>query len=179
MTPSLDQYPWYGVATGPELQQGDIWEDCPVFDPESVSLDDPQERSYFTWEEKSVIVLTQSCDLVPGRNKTRHALLCALWRLSDFTAPDPLANPKDLEDTRRGNRPGFHMLGTCRQGEFDEGVRLVDFRRTWSLPIEYLRLKAQNRSHLRLLPPYREHLSQSFARYFMRVGLPSDIPPFR
>ena len=28
----------------------------------------------------------------------------------------------------------------------------------------------------RLLPPYREHLSQSFARYFMRVGLPTDIP---
>jgi hypothetical protein len=30
--------------------------------------------------------------------------------------------------------------------------------------------------HKRLLPPYREHLSQSFARYFMRVGLPVDIP---
>jgi hypothetical protein len=29
---------------------------------------------------------------------------------------------------------------------------------------------------LRLLPPYREHLSQAFARYFMRVGLPQDIP---
>jgi hypothetical protein len=24
---------------------------------------------------------------------------------------------------------------------------------------------------LRLLPPYREHLSQAFARFFMRVGL--------
>jgi hypothetical protein len=29
-----------------------------------------------------------------------------------------------------------------------------------------------------LLPPYREHLSQAFARFFMRVGLPVDIPPF-
>jgi hypothetical protein len=28
------------------------------------------------------------------------------------------------------------------------------------------------------MPPYREHLSQAFARYFMRVGLPSDIPSF-
>jgi len=28
---------------------------------------------------------------------------------------------------------------------------------------------------IRLLPPYREHLSQSFARYFMKVGLPQDI----
>jgi len=32
--------------------------------------------------------------------------------------------------------------------------------------------------HLRLLSPYREHLSQAFARFFMRVGLPVDIPPF-
>ena len=31
---------------------------------------------------------------------------------------------------------------------------------------------------LRLLPPYREHLSQSFARFFMRVGLPIDTPSF-
>jgi len=26
--------------------------------------------------------------------------------------------------------------------------------------------------------PYLEHLSQNFARYFMRVGLPSDLPDF-
>jgi len=31
----------------------------------------------------------------------------------------------------------------------------------------------------RRLPPYREHLSQAFARYFMRVGLPQDITPFK
>ncbi len=30
----------------------------------------------------------------------------------------------------------------------------------------------------RLLPPYREHLAQAFARFFMRVGLPVDIPAF-
>lgn len=32
---------------------------------------------------------------------------------------------------------------------------------------------------LRLLPPYREHLAQAFARSFMRVGLPIDIPVFK
>lgn len=30
---------------------------------------------------------------------------------------------------------------------------------------------------LRLHPPYREHLSQAFARFFLRVGLAGDIPP--
>jgi hypothetical protein len=26
-------------------------------------------------------------------------------------------------------------------------------------------------------PPYREHLSQAFARFFMRVGLPQPVDP--
>ncbi len=30
-----------------------------------------------------------------------------------------------------------------------------------------------------LCPPYREHLSQSFAKFFMRVGLPTDVPHFK
>jgi hypothetical protein len=41
-----------------------------------------------------------------------------------------------------------------------------------------VRSRAKAAKRLRLLPPYREHLSQSFARFFMRVGLPIDIPPF-
>lgn len=179
MNPSLDQYQWYGIASGLDLHQGDILEGCPVFDPESTNLDDQSARGVFTWEERSVIILTQSCDLVPGREKTRHALLCALWRLADFPANHHLASAKGLEEARRGNIPGFHMLGPCQQRGFSEGIRLVDFRRTWSLPVDYLRQKSQSKLHLRLLPPYREHLSQGFARYFMRVGLPTDIPAFR
>jgi len=31
---------------------------------------------------------------------------------------------------------------------------------------------------LRMLSPYREHLAQGFARYFMRVGLPHDAKAF-
>lgn len=55
-----------------------------------------------------------------------------------------------------------------------------DFRRGYSLPLAFLRKRALLDSRrLRLLPPYREHLSQAFARFFMRVGLPVDIPPFK
>jgi hypothetical protein len=36
-------------------------------------------------------------------------------------------------------------------------------------------LKARNQVRPQLLPPYREHLSQSFARFFMRVGLPIPV----
>ncbi len=30
-------------------------------------------------------------------------------------------------------------------------------------------------ARVRLLSPYKEHLSQAFARYFMRVGLPRPL----
>ncbi len=59
-------------------------------------------------------------------------------------------------------------------------LRIVNFRRVYSLPLTFVRQVAARRGRrLRLLRPYREHLSQAFARYFMRVGLPQDIPPFR
>jgi hypothetical protein len=46
------------------------------------------------------------------------------------------------------------------------------------LPLKCFQYRAE-KLHLRLLPPYRKHLSQSFARFIMRVGLPIDIPSFR
>ena len=59
-------------------------------------------------------------------------------------------------------------------------LRVVDFRRVYSLPLTFVcQVAARTGQRLRLLPPYREHLSQAFARDFMRVGLPQDIPPFR
>jgi len=52
----------------------------------------------------------------------------------------------------------------------------VDFHRIYTVPKAYLKqIALNNKFRIRLLPPYREHLSQAFARYFMRVGLPVDI----
>lgn len=84
-----------------------------------------------------------------------------------------------MEDARRGNLPGFHVLAACDLSGLQREVRVVDFRRVYSLPVAFVRKKAfDDGPRLRLLPPYREHLSQSFARFFMRVGLPTDVPPF-
>ncbi|MCS6860043.1 MAG: hypothetical protein NZT92_06970 [Abditibacteriales bacterium] len=59
-------------------------------------------------------------------------------------------------------------------------IRVVDFRRVYTLPKAFVRnFAAAQGKRLRPLPPYREHLAQAFARFFMRVGLPVDIPPFR
>ena len=108
-----------------------------------------------------------------------EVLLCSVWNRSELTTGH-LSKPKGLEDARRGNLPGFHVLAECDLAGLAREVRVVDFRRVYSLPLAFLRKRALLDAHrLRLLPPYREHLSQAFSRFFMRVGLPVDIPPFQ
>ena len=56
---------------------------------------------------------------------------------------------------------------------------LVDFHHLFSLPkTSATRVALEAGQRLRLLPPYREHLAQAFARYIMRVGLPSTLTAF-
>lgn len=72
------------------------------------------------------------------------------------------------------------MLNQCSvTGFVSNEVGIVSFRQVFSVPMDYLRAHAKKRPRLRLLPPYREQLAQAFARYFMRVGLPVDISPFK
>jgi hypothetical protein len=128
---------------------------------------------------RRLIVLSQTCDLVKGREKLTEVLWCSVWSRSELTTGH-LATPRGMEDARRGNLPGFHVLAECSLAGLQREVRVVDFRRVYSLPVAFLRKKTLlDGRRLRLLPPYREHLSQAFARFFMRVGLPVDIPPFK
>ncbi len=54
--------------------------------------------------------------------------------------------------------------------------RVVDLSAVYQLPLEFVRLVAASQTpRLRLLPPYREHISQAFARFWMRIGFPQDI----
>lgn len=63
------------------------------------------------------------------------------------------------------------------EGKMEMEVRLVDFHEVFSIPRAFLEKLVSQRiePRVRLLPPYREHLSQAFARFFMRVGLPVSI----
>jgi hypothetical protein len=171
-------YPWYQAVTGDDLEQGDILEACPVFRPPD-DLGEGQ-AAFFDAEARDVIVVSQSCDMVKGREKLSDVLLCPVWRLSQFAAGHHLATAKGREEARRGHLPSIHLLAACDLPGLAQEVRAVDFRQVHSLPLGFARNHAAAaESRLRLLPPYREHLAQAFARFFMRVGLPTDIPPFR
>ena len=85
-----------------------------------------------------------------------------------------------IEDVRQGIIWNLSMLNAYDGDILKMDIRIVDFHEVFSLPGTFLEnwLSYQG-VRLRLLPPYREHLSQAFARFFMRVGLPIDIPRFR
>jgi hypothetical protein len=176
MNDAESTYPWYRMVSGDEIEQGDIFENCPVFSPPSTLTLDSLEAQ-FRWDERDVIVMSQTCDLVKNREKVTEVLLCAVWNRSELTTGH-LATEKGMEEARRGSLPAYHVLNKCSLPNFNREYRIVDFRRVYSLPLGFLRSLALKGGRIQLLPPYREHLSQAFARFFMRVGLPVDVPPF-
>ena len=166
----MTEYPWYGLADGDELWQGDLLFDCP-FD-ELARTNEAFETGY------DVVVLSQSCDL--AHDKLEMVQVCPFW---DFAT---LANEVEYfrakrarEELRRGNVPGYHLLNRCELSEKPTDFLVVDFRMQFAVQLADLKQLARNQKpRLRLLPPYREHLAQALARFYMRVGLPIDIPAF-
>lgn len=182
MASTIPEYPWFYVIEGDDIEQGDILEDFPVFVPPDDLIVNVAERpssAIFKWRIQDLVVMSQSCDLVKDREKVDDILLCAVWKRSDLAEDPLLGKPAGMEEARKGRLPAFHLLASCTIAGFEREVRVIDFRRVHSLPVAFVRSRAKVGKRLRLLPPYREHLSQSFARFFMRVGLPIDIPPFK
>jgi hypothetical protein len=81
------------------------------------------------------------------------------------------------EDIKNGYVWNLFMMDSLQQGETTTEHRIVDFHSVHTVPRAFLDMLVAERGakRLRLLPPYREHLSQSFARFFMRVGLPTPV----
>jgi hypothetical protein len=85
----------------------------------------------------------------------------------------------EWERVRQGRIEGLHLLASHDNPDDNQGCLVADFRQIYSLPIGYLKQHAAGfEQRWRLQSPYLEHFSQAFARFFMRVGLPSSIPPF-
>lgn len=174
---AVPDYPWFGIVEGDELQQGDIFENSHVYFPTD-DLTPVAEKLTLKWEERDLIVVSQSCDLAKDQKNIDQVSLCPLWRLSEFKSGHLLSKIENLEKVRKGQMPRYHMIASSNISGFEREIRVIDLQLVYSLPVSLLRAKAAKEKHLRLLPPYREHLSQSFARVFMRVGLPIDIPKF-
>lgn len=174
----MANYLWYeNVKNSDELQQGDFVVNCPIIIPPKASFKTGETIKVIA-QMYNLIILSQSCDL--NNNKIKSVLLCPYISLQKLGKNNPFFltdNGKEL--LRRGFVHHKHILNKCEIKGFETDYLVVDFKNIYTLNIKVIKeLLSERGDRIRLLSPYKEHLSQAFARYFMRVGLPQDIPPF-
>jgi hypothetical protein len=169
---------WNQIKT-PVLAQGDYLPDCfvPILPANfSEALAATKEQSV-SISVLNLVVMTQSCDL--ENNKAPFVACCPINTLIEFETHNPNFR-NQWEQVRRGRVESVHLLAGFTAPEDNRQALAVDFRQIFSLPVEYLTARAVALGpRWRLDSPYLEHFSQAFARFFMRVGLPSSIPPYK
>ena len=175
----MEVYPWYTeVSRNEPLYQGDFFHSCPVVIPPSTVQHGQENVDIQVLFYDLVVVMSQSCDL--AEEKIDIVLVCPVWQFPEFKQKNSFFGSKEGKKAlKRGGAVGYHLLNPCHIQGFERPHLVVDFRNVYGVALEFLQeLAVHTESRVRLLPPYREHLSQAFARFFMRVGLPVDIEPF-
>jgi hypothetical protein len=186
--------PWYQTAAAEErLTQGDLIFECPVvgWRDGAVKLEGTEEGEILKGVadafKADVVVMTQACDL--AHEKVANVILCPHLALEDYRAvweaemkrvgqnPNSKAWKKICDDIRDGFVWNLSILNHYDGEGVSISHRVVDFHNVYSVPRAFLESLLLQRAtpRFRLLPPYREHLSQAFARFFMRVGLPVPV----
>lgn len=172
------------------LMQGDFLLSCsfPVFgDTDNVS-------GIALAEDVPAIVLTQSCDL--EQKKVENVIFCACQPLNEYfrNRYDEIKNKKialgrennetlakeikseiNQELQKMCRIEGINCFILPKIEALDE-MYVVNFTDIFSLPYDIAMNFFRNQQQVfRLKSPYRECLSQAFARSFMRVGLDSRV----
>jgi len=143
---------WWSSVSGVDLEQGDLLQDFPISVVQPVEEGEP---GYQSSRSVSVeiqvmtgVVITQTCDLVQGK-------------VSDVLVARVVPWHAFAEAQYRAGNTNFRELVTPQRSAIDGHNQ-----------------EPGHRARLRLRSPYKEHLAQAFARYFMRVGLPHDATSF-
>lgn len=175
---------WWTTTSGAGHEQGDLLRDLPVVTVESVEVSGDTATVHPRVEVIDGIIVTQSCDL--DNAKITNLLLARVTTWADFAAAQFAAGNTAVKSTSfrrnliRGEIPPL-MLLHAREPQPGLDWSVVDFRELHivdrSRIDDFVDLPG-NRRRLRLLPPYKEHFAQAFARFFMRVGLPHDARAF-
>lgn len=187
--------PWYELAAADApLTQGDLIFDCPLVTWDSSAQGhadgetaEPSLKDLLRAFREDVLVLTQACDL--EHHKVENVVLCPhvplsafrqvweAWMLSRKQGLSEKAWKNACQDIADGYVWNQTFLNRFDHADLGMDVRVVDFHDLFTVPRTFLetQLRRRGQPRLRLRPPYREHLSQAFARFFMRVGLPQSV----
>jgi len=185
---------WYEEVEATErLTQGELIRNCPLISwkAESLQLNGSGEtellRGMIDAIQADAVVMTQACDLT--YEKVLNIVLCLHLSLAEYREfweaelkrknqnPTQRAWQTHCNDICEGFVWNLAILNIGKTNNLSTEHRVVDFRDIFTVPRNFLESLLQQRGQprLRLLPPYREHLSQAFARFFMRVGLPTPV----
>lgn len=175
---------WFEVIEGPIVLQGDVLFRCPIFQPEKEIHWPPtvDNQQGFRVRTLDLVVMTQSCDL--ENDKVQEVLLARLIAWPDVVRNEAVKGNQAIKGSKFRKtlvEGGFPSLSLMHKREGSPGLEwsVVDFHWLYTLPKRFLSdFAASLGPRLRLRSPYREHLAQAFARYFMRVGLPHDARAF-
>jgi hypothetical protein len=202
------QWPWYEVVDDDSLDQGDIIPGCLVLHAvegeegkSAVAELRPVTALVLTQTcdlaqskvESVVVCAVWPVTSVVLQDRVLHKEACETAQRSKLSMPSSndvdaearvsqiidrsKAIKKEFNAIIKGERPPFAMLEKHGVPAFP--VSVASFQHVYSLPRPILTRMAQKANpRLRLLPPYREHISQAFGPYFSRVGLIQDIPRY-
>lgn len=180
------QFLWYALVNyNMPLEQGDFLDNIPIIVPTTEITDSDIDRigseihATRPVESYDVVVMTQSCDFIKlGDND--QVILCPRYdylELINSPSGKKFGGPDGWKKLIDGRFNGAHIINKCKLDGFELDYQIIDLKLIFSVPLAIVkRIAGKQRQRLRLLPPYREHLAQAFARQFMRVGLPIDLP---
>lgn len=179
-----DEYPWYATIEGKSsLAQGDLLDGFPILALPDLKADELIERAKNARHEKfrvgsdydlyDLVVVTQTCDFLKFKDAD-PVIMCPRW---DYREYEHKGGGLNWGWLIRGKYVSFHPLNRCIIDDHKFDYQIVDLRTIFAVRFSFVRQFAElQEERIRLLPPYREHLGQAFARQFMRVGLPIDLP---
>lgn len=178
---------WYETtSTEQKLLQGDLVQGCPTVTLPPSLADLEAGKIQTTCILRNAIIMTQSCDLASKGAET--VLLCPYYPFkqwiqrtngyrSQAAGGQPVKNlvTKELEALADGRRVLQHLLNRDDSAGITDYL-VVELNAAFSVHRSVItELTARQQTRILLRSPYREHLSQAYARVFMRVGLPENI----
>jgi len=183
--PPIEEPSWYHLVHEEDLslRQGDILLRFRYLLPKvyAVPTSTPtvlEEEAVVSAIPADLVVLSACCDLDLKNTKRLaidYVLLAHHWDFDTLTKkPGPSGlQPSDRNAIESNRMPRFYLLAKSTFPEVGFELRVVDFNRVISIPRSFVDAHVvQNRVRLRMNAPYREHLAQSFAACYSRIGLP-------
>ena len=176
---------WFESGDDNQIRQGEVLLEFTVALPETGAAEIPEgeivDAEAATYRG---IVLTHSCDLerrLQDDGQTLSEPKVSSLVVAAMYLPDQLENHPRLGNcfksstyllhVREGNTRNLCMLGGFESVDIAWEYAVVSFTELYQLPYESVaQLISEQGPRIRLRPPFREYLSQAFAKTFMEIG---------